>query len=157
MGAAKTISQGNPPSDDTMRKYMTYQQEAERRLQERAGSQGNLSDAERRMQETEMRYRNQEPQMRAERRMQERAGSQGNLSDAERRMQETEMRYRNQEPQMRAERRMQETEMRYRNQEPQMRSGINLGPGRANRTPEQGSREYEQLLQQIRSRNKGRR
>jgi hypothetical protein len=113
MGAAKTISQGNPPQDDTMRKYMTYQQE--------------------------------------------RAGSQGNLSDAERRMQETEMRYRNQEPQMRAERRMQETEMRYRNQEPQMRSGINLGPGRANRTPEQGSREYEQLLQQIRSRNKGRR
>ena len=93
MGAAKTISQGNLPSDDTMRKYMTYQQE-------RAGSQGNLSDAERRMQETEMRYRNQEPQM---------------------------------------------------------RSGINLGPGRANRTPEQGSREYEQLLQQIRSRNKGRR
>ena len=93
MGAAKTIGQGNPPQDDTMRKYMTYQQE-------RAGSQGNLSDAERRMQETEMRYRNQEPQM---------------------------------------------------------RSGINLGPGRANRTPEQGSREYKQLLQQIRSRNKGRR
>jgi hypothetical protein len=120
MGAAKTISQGNPPSDDTMRKYMTYQQEVERRMQERAGSQGNLSDAERRMQETEMRYRNQ-----------------GNLSDAERRMQETEM--------------------RYRNQEPQMRSGINLGPGRANRTPEQGSREYEQLLQQVRRRNKGRR
>ena len=100
MGAAKTISQGNPPSDDTMRKYMTYQQEVERRMQERAGSQGNLSDAERRMQETEMRYRNQEPQM---------------------------------------------------------RSGINLGPGRANRTPEQGSREYEQLLQQVRRRNKGRR
>jgi hypothetical protein len=40
---------------------------------------------------------------------------------------------------------------------PKMRSGINFGPGRANRTPEQGSREYEQLLQQVRRRNKGRR
>ena len=131
MGAAKTISQRNPPSDDTMRKYMTYAARAEENIRRAARSTTT-------------------PQ-------QERAGSQGNLSDAERRMQETEMRYRNQEPQMRAERRMQETEMRYRNQEPQMRSGINLGPGRANRTPEQGSREYEQLLQQVRRRNKGRR
>jgi hypothetical protein len=97
-------------------------------------------DAARRMQETEMRYRDQ-----------------GNLSDANRRMQETEMRYRDQGNLSDANRRMQETEMRYRDQEPQMRSGINFGPGRANRTPEQGSREYEQLLQQVRSRNKGRR
>ena len=33
---------------------------------------------------------------------------------------------------------------------PEMRSGINLGPGRANRIPEQGSPEYEQLLQRVR-------
>ena len=111
MGAAKTISQRNPPSDDTMRKYMTYAARAEENVRRAARSTTT-------------------PQ-------QERAGSQGNLSDAERRMQETEM--------------------RYRNQEPQMRSGINLGPGRANRTPEQGSREYEQILQQVRRRNKGRR
>jgi hypothetical protein len=33
---------------------------------------------------------------------------------------------------------------------PEMRSGINFGPGRANRIPEQGSPEYEQLLQRVR-------
>jgi hypothetical protein len=33
---------------------------------------------------------------------------------------------------------------------PEMRSGINFGPGRANRLPEQGSPEYEQLLQRVR-------
>ena len=33
---------------------------------------------------------------------------------------------------------------------PEMRSGINFGPGRANRVPEQGSPEYEQLLQHVR-------
>jgi hypothetical protein len=33
---------------------------------------------------------------------------------------------------------------------PEMRSGINFGPGRANRVPEQGSPEYEQLLQRVR-------
>ena len=32
----------------------------------------------------------------------------------------------------------------------EMRSGINFGPGRANRIPEQGSPEYEQLLQRVR-------
>ena len=40
---------------------------------------------------------------------------------------------------------------------PEMRSGINFGPGRANRIPEQGSPEYEQLLQRIRGLNQGRR
>ena len=35
--------------------------------------------------------------------------------------------------------------------EPEMRSGINFGPGRANRIPEKGSPEYEQLLQRVRS------
>ena len=29
-------------------------------------------------------------------------------------------------------------------------SGVNLGPGRANRIPEQGSREYQQLIGQVR-------
>jgi hypothetical protein len=33
---------------------------------------------------------------------------------------------------------------------PEMRSGINFGPGRANRIPDQGSPEYEQLLQRVR-------
>jgi hypothetical protein len=32
----------------------------------------------------------------------------------------------------------------------EMRSGIDFGPGRANRFPEQGSPEYEQLLQRVR-------
>jgi hypothetical protein len=36
---------------------------------------------------------------------------------------------------------------------PEMRSGINFGPGRANRVPEQGSPEYEQLLQRVRGLN----
>jgi hypothetical protein len=40
---------------------------------------------------------------------------------------------------------------------PEMRSGINFGPGRANRMPEQGSPEYEQLLQRVRGLNQGRR
>ena len=40
---------------------------------------------------------------------------------------------------------------------PEMRSGINFGPGRANRVPEQGSPEYEQLLQQVRGLNQGQR
>jgi hypothetical protein len=34
---------------------------------------------------------------------------------------------------------------------PEIRSGINFGPGQANRIPEQGSPEYEQLLQRVRS------
>jgi hypothetical protein len=38
---------------------------------------------------------------------------------------------------------------------PEMRSGINFGPGRANRMPEQGSPEYEQLLQRVRGLNQG--
>jgi hypothetical protein len=33
---------------------------------------------------------------------------------------------------------------------PQMRSGISFGPGRASRIPEQGSPEYEQLVQRVR-------
>ena len=40
---------------------------------------------------------------------------------------------------------------------PEMRSGINFGPGRANRVPEQGSPEYEQLLQRVRGLNQRRR
>lgn len=40
---------------------------------------------------------------------------------------------------------------------PEMRSGINFGPGRANRIPEQGSPEYEQFLQRVRGLNQGRR
>lgn len=36
---------------------------------------------------------------------------------------------------------------------PRMRSGINFGPGRANRIPEQNSPEYQQLLQRIRDRS----
>ena len=40
---------------------------------------------------------------------------------------------------------------------PEMRSGINFGPGRANRVPDQGSPEYEQLLQQVRGLNQGQR
>ena len=91
MGAAKTISQRNPPSDDTMQKYMRYQQE-------KAAGQGNPAE---------------------------------NLS--------------------------RKIGAFNRGESPEMRSGINLGPGRANRTPEQGSREYEQLLRQVRRRNKGRR
>ena len=91
MGAAKTISQGNPPSDDTMQKYMRYQQK-------KAAGQGNPAE---------------------------------NLS--------------------------RKIGAFNRGESPEMRSGINLDPGRANRTPEQGSREYEQLLQQVRRRNKGRR
>ena len=38
---------------------------------------------------------------------------------------------------------------------PEMRSGIDFGPGRANRAPEQGSPEYNQLLQRVRSRRRG--
>ena len=38
---------------------------------------------------------------------------------------------------------------------PEMRSGIDFGPGRANRAPEQGSPEYNQLLQSVRSRRRG--
>ena len=41
--------------------------------------------------------------------------------------------------------------------DPEMRSGINFGPGRANRIPEQGSPEYEQLLQRVRGLGQGRR
>ena len=37
------------------------------------------------------------------------------------------------------------------------RPGIDLGPGRANRIPDQGSPEYEQLLQSVRNINQGRR
>ena len=40
---------------------------------------------------------------------------------------------------------------------PEMRPGINFGPGRANRVPEQGSSEYEQVLQRVRSLNQGQR
>jgi len=40
---------------------------------------------------------------------------------------------------------------------PGIPSGINFGPGRANRTPEQGSPEYEQLLQRVRGLNQRRR
>ena len=40
---------------------------------------------------------------------------------------------------------------------PEIPSGINFGPGRANRTPEQGSPEYEQLLQRVRGLNQKRR
>ena len=38
---------------------------------------------------------------------------------------------------------------------PEMRSGINFGPGRANRVPEQGSPEYNQSLQGVRNRRRG--
>jgi hypothetical protein len=38
---------------------------------------------------------------------------------------------------------------------PEMRSGIDFGPGRANRAPEQGSPEYNQLLQSVRNRRRG--
>ena len=34
--------------------------------------------------------------------------------------------------------------------DPEMRSGINFGPGRANRIPDQGSPEYEQMIQRVR-------
>jgi hypothetical protein len=37
----------------------------------------------------------------------------------------------------------------------EMRSGINFGPGRANRIPEQGTPEYEQLLQRVRGLSQG--
>jgi len=102
--------------------------------------------------------------------------------DAARRMQETEMRYRDQKPQgynnpaenlsrkigafnrgepqgynNPAENLSRKIGAFNRGESPEMRSGINFGPGRANRTPEKGSREYEQLLRQVRSRNKGRR
>jgi hypothetical protein len=40
---------------------------------------------------------------------------------------------------------------------PKMRSGINFAPGRGNRVPEQGSPEYEQLLQVYVDLTKGRR
>jgi hypothetical protein len=33
---------------------------------------------------------------------------------------------------------------------PEMRSGINFGPGRSSRIPDQGSPEYEQLIQRVR-------
>ena len=38
---------------------------------------------------------------------------------------------------------------------PEMRSGINFGPGRANRVPEQGSPEYNQSLRGVRNRRRG--
>ena len=38
-----------------------------------------------------------------------------------------------------------------------IRSGIDFGPGRANRIPEQDSPEYEQLLQSVRNLNQRRR
>ena len=37
----------------------------------------------------------------------------------------------------------------------ELRPGINFGPGRANRIPEEGSPEYKQLLQRIRALNQG--
>lgn len=40
---------------------------------------------------------------------------------------------------------------------PEMRSGIDFGPGRANRMPEQGSPEYEQILQRVRGINQAQR
>ena len=40
---------------------------------------------------------------------------------------------------------------------PEMRSGINFGPGRANRVPDQGTPEYEQLLQRVRGLGQGQR
>jgi hypothetical protein len=115
MGAAKTIGQGNPPQDDAMRKYMTYQQE-------RAAGQGN--PAENLSRKVGAFNRGESPEMR------NRPPADRTLSDYRPPADRTLSDY---------------------------RAGINLGPGRANRTPEQGSREYEQLLQQIRSRNKGRR
>jgi hypothetical protein len=39
----------------------------------------------------------------------------------------------------------------------EMRSGIDFGPGRANRVPEQGTPEYEQLLQRVRGLSQGQR
>ena len=41
--------------------------------------------------------------------------------------------------------------------DPEMRSGLSFGPGRATRIPEQGSPDYEQLLQRVRGLGKGRR
>ena len=38
-----------------------------------------------------------------------------------------------------------------------LRSGIEFGPGRSSRIPEQGSPEYEQLLQRVRGMNQGNR
>jgi hypothetical protein len=43
------------------------------------------------------------------------------------------------------------------NRMPEMRSGIDFGPGRANRVPEQGTPEYEQLLQRVRGLSQGQR
>ena len=113
MGAAKTISQRNPPSDDTMQKYMRYQQE-------KAAGQGNPAE-------------NLSRKIGAFNR-----GESPNYNNP-------------------AENLSRKIGAFNRGESPEMRSGINLGPGRANRTPEQGSREYEQLLQQVRRRNKGRR
>jgi len=41
------------------------------------------------------------------------------------------------------------------NQGQEMRSGVDLGPGRANRLPEQGSPEYEQIMQSVRQITRG--
>jgi hypothetical protein len=43
------------------------------------------------------------------------------------------------------------------NRMPEMRSGIDFGPGRADRVPEQSSPEYAQLLQRVRGLSQGRR
>jgi hypothetical protein len=40
---------------------------------------------------------------------------------------------------------------------PEMRSGIEFGPGRASRVPDQGTPEYEQLLQRVRGLGQGQR
>lgn len=40
---------------------------------------------------------------------------------------------------------------------PELRSGIEFGPGRASRVPDQGTPEYEQLLQRVRGLGQGQR
>jgi hypothetical protein len=135
MGAAKTISQGNPPSDDTMQKYMRYQQE-------KAAGQGNPAE-------------NLSRKIGAFNR-----GESPNYNNpAENLSRKIGAFNRGESPNYNnpAENLSRKIGAFNRGESPEMRSGINLGPGRANRTPEQGSREYEQLLQQVRRRNKGRR
>ena len=130
MGATKPLRQGNLPADDSMQQYMAYQQE-------KAASQENPSVADRRQrylyQQGKAASQGNPPQ-------QEKAASQENPSVADRR-----------------QRYLAYQQGKAASQKREMRSGINFGPGRANRVPDQGSPEYEQLLQQVRGLNQGRR
>jgi hypothetical protein len=138
MGAAKTISQGNPPSDDTMQKYMSINKKKLRVKEILRYQQENLSRKIGAFNRGESPNYNNPAENLSRKIGAFNRGESPNYNNP-------------------AENLSRKIGAFNRGESPEMRSGINLGPGRANRTPEQGSREYEQLLQQVRRRNKGRR